>query len=165
MHHKVNNFILRYFCYNELDKIPEIVFYLYPWGFKGSSLFLPNGVELDYLFPVRTLHETPEDVSVCSSGQKEIIDLAFREAGMRCLGLSTHPILFDEWGVRMDETHKQKTAVLLSELTEQTRHDQIVMVSHQNVVHDSFTDIRRLVLCDKNIVIDGEYNDHVLIEK
>jgi ABC-type Mn2+/Zn2+ transport system ATPase subunit len=124
-----------------------------------------NGVELDYLFPVRTLHETPEDVSVCSSGQKEIIDLAFREAGMRCLGLSTHPILFDEWGVRMDETHKQKTAVLLSELTEQTRHDQIVMVSHQNVVHDSLTDIRRLVLCDKNIVIDGEYNDHVLIEK
>lgn len=124
-----------------------------------------NGVELDYLFPVRTLHETPEDVSVCSSGQKEIIDLAFREAGMRCLGLSTHPILFDEWGVRMDETHKQKTAVLLSELTEQTDHDQIIMVSHQNVVHDSFTDIRRLVLCDKNIVIDGEYNDHVLIEK
>ena len=84
---------------------------------------------------------------------------------MRCLGLSTHPILFDEWGVRMDETHKQKTAVLLSELTEQTDHDQIIMVSHQNVVHDSFTDIRRLVLCDKNIVIDGEYNDHVLIEK
>ena len=124
-----------------------------------------NGVELDYLFPVRTLHESPDDVSVCSSGQKEIIDLAFREAGMRCLGLSTHPILFDEWGVRMDETHKQKTAVLLSELTEQTKHDQIIMVSHQNVVHDSFTDIRRLVLCDKNIVIDGDYNDHVLMEK
>lgn len=128
-------------------------------------LLSDSGVELDYLFPVRTLHESPEDVSVCSSGQKEIIDLAFREAGMQCLQLSTHPILFDEWGVRMDNVHKQRTAVLLGSLTEQTSHDQIVMVSHQNVVHDSFTDIMRLVLCDKNIDIDGEYNTHVYIER
>ena len=65
----------------------------------------------------------------------------------------------------MDNVHKQRTAVLLGSLTEQTSHDQIVMVSHQNVVHDSFTDIMRLVLCDKNVDIDGEYNTHVYIER
>ena len=40
-----------------LDKIPEIVFYLYPWGFKGSSLFLPNGVEIDSCYSSTPNHE------------------------------------------------------------------------------------------------------------
>ena len=41
-----------------LDKIPEIVFYLYPWGFKGSSLFLPNGVEIDSCYSSTPNHES-----------------------------------------------------------------------------------------------------------
>ena len=40
-----------------LDKIPEIVFYLYPWGVKGSSLFLPNGVEIDSCYSSTPNHE------------------------------------------------------------------------------------------------------------
>lgn len=40
-----------------LDKIPEIVFYLYPWGAKGSSLFLPNGVEIDSCYSSTPNHE------------------------------------------------------------------------------------------------------------
>ena len=40
-----------------LDKIPEIVFYLYPWGFKGSSLFLPNGVEIESCYSSTPNHE------------------------------------------------------------------------------------------------------------
>jgi DNA repair exonuclease SbcCD ATPase subunit len=124
-----------------------------------------SGIELDYLFPVQTLNESPEDISVCSSGQKEMIDLAFREAGMRCLGLSSHPVLFDEWGVRMDETHKLKSCDLLGSFTDKTQHDQIIIVSHTESVHNALGDVRRLVLCDKNITIEGEYNTHVLIER
>ena len=40
-----------------LDKIPETVFYLYPWGVKGSSLFLPNGVEIDSCYSSTPNHE------------------------------------------------------------------------------------------------------------
>jgi DNA repair exonuclease SbcCD ATPase subunit len=123
-----------------------------------------TGIELDYLFPVQTLRETPNDISECSSGQKEIIDWAFREAGMLGLGLSTHPVLFDEWGVRMDEAHKNKTCELLGDLTDRSNHDQVIIVSHLKMVHDALGDVRQLVLCDRNISISGNYNDHAILK-
>ena len=123
-----------------------------------------TGIELDYLFPVQTLREMPNDISECSSGQKEIIDWAFREAGMLGLGLSTHPVLFDEWGVRMDEAHKNKTCELLGDLTERSNHDQVIIVSHLKMVHDALGDVRQLVLCDRNISISGNYNDHAILK-
>lgn len=123
-----------------------------------------TGIELDYLFPVQTLRESPNDVSECSSGQKEIIDWAFREAGMLGLGLSTHPVLFDEWGVRMDEAHKNKTCELLGDLTERSNHDQVIIVSHLKMVHDALGDVRQLVLCDRNISVTGVNNEHAILK-
>lgn len=42
---------------NALGKIPETIFYLYPWGIKGSNLFLPNGTEIEVTYSSTPDHD------------------------------------------------------------------------------------------------------------
>lgn len=124
-----------------------------------------GAVELDYLFPVETHYETPPDVSLCSKGQREIIDLAFREVAMKYMQLATHPILFDEWSVNMDDLHRQKACELLSTFTDVSMHSQIIVASHLKSVHDALGIVKRFVLSSKNITVNGEYNTHVKMHR
>lgn len=124
-----------------------------------------TNIELDYTFVVETLYELVPDVSLCSKGQREIIDWAFREVAMCYLGLHTHPVLFDEWSGNMDEAHQLRACELLGNLTYTTNHSQLIVASHFKVVHEALGDVRRLVLSSKNMSLHGTYNEHAIIER
>jgi hypothetical protein len=60
--------------------------------------FQNEEIDLDFKFKVGVNDNDPvDDVSSTSSGQKEIIDLAFRKINTSYLGLVNHPLYLDEF--------------------------------------------------------------------
>jgi hypothetical protein len=98
-----------------------------PCGSDGE-----NGAALDYKFPLMVQYEDSiaPDVSDGSTGQKDVIDLAFRIVAMKRLGLVEPPLMLDEFGSGFDETHRKNAAAVIESLIEQQYFSQVFMVSH-----------------------------------
>jgi DNA repair exonuclease SbcCD ATPase subunit len=132
---------------------------------QDCSVSTDAGAELDYRFPV--LIKTPDnvtpDVGDCSTGQREIIDLAFKIAAMVQLGLVEYPLSLDEPTSAMDVEHCTMFGSLMKYLLENYPFSQIWLISHDYVHYGSFGSIEACVLCPDNIVVPGKYNEHVEI--
>lgn len=127
-----------------------------------------SGAELDYKFPMMVSKETNvvSDVKFASSGQKEIINLAFKVTAMLYLGLQETPLFLDEFGKTFDETHRDAAMHAIKSLMDQKPFTQLFMVSHYESTYGAFTNAEFCVLCPNNITVPAEtkYNQHVTIE-
>lgn len=120
---------------------------------------------LDYRFPVKVVDHTVKDLAMCSSAQKEIVDLVFMLAVIRHLGLSDYPIHLDEIGKSFDPNHKHRLLNLLRHLTESKSISQMFLINHHAEVHDGLANAEILVLNPNNIVTPAVYNTHADIER
>lgn len=138
----------------------------YPLEVKACGVSSDTGTELDYQFPMLVDNEPVADVGKGSKGQKEIVDLAFLIVGMQRLGLVDPPLMLDEFGSGLDETHRRAAAYVIQGLIEENRFSQVFMVSHYEASYGSLTQTEVCVLCPDNITIPNErlYNQHVVIE-
>lgn len=131
-------------------------------------------VDLDYKFPVinpdsarnSSSYVPPPDVSKASTGQKEIIDLAFMIIAMIQSGLSRAPVMLDEFAANMDNSHRISAITVVKSLIEQYPFTQLFMVNHYEGIYGAFTNAQMTVLCDENVIIpkDCVYNKHAVIE-
>lgn len=133
-----------------------------PCGMEG------NRREMDYKFPlmVQTKENISPDVKDSSTGQREIVDLAFRVVSMRCLGLQEAPLLLDEFAASFDEVHRVSASHAIKNLMDQHAFSQLFMVSHYESGYGAMTNAQVCVLSDSNITIPKniDYNRHVVIE-
>lgn len=131
-----------------------------PCGSEGEL-----GTELNYKFPLRVGDRSKPvpDVARGSSGQKEIVDLAFKVVGMRFAGLSKFPLYLDEFAASFDEAHRAAAMSAIKTLMEQSSFSQLFMVSHYEGNHGTLTNAEVMVLCDLNISVPSVYNTHVQI--
>lgn len=127
------------------------------------SCAVDSGAELDYKFPVlvQTANNKTPDVSKCSSGMREIIDLSFKITAMGYLGLSDYPLILDELGATMDTEHKAQVVYLIKYLIEQCSFSQLYIVSHDYTQYGSISNLETCVICPNNIVTPSVYNKHV----
>lgn len=118
--------------------------------------------DLDYKFPmmVQSHSNIVPDVARGSSGQKEIVDLAFKVVSMRYMGLSESPLFLDEFGASFDEAHRNSAMAVVKALMEQQSFTQLFMVSHYEGNHGALTNAEVLVLCGANITVPTKYNQH-----
>lgn len=132
---------------------------------QDCSCAVDNGAELDYKFPVlvQTADNKTPDVGKCSSGMREIIDLAFKITAMGYLGLSDYPLILDELGATMDVAHKTQVVDLIKYLIEQCSFSQIFIVSHDYSQYGSISNLETCVICPNNVVVPSVYNEHVEI--
>lgn len=124
-----------------------------------------ESAELDYKFPVIIQSDDNRipDVSKCSTGQREIIDLSFKIVAMNYLGMSNFPLVLDELGSAMDPEHRFQVVHLINFLIEQCSFSQLFIVSHDYAQYGSLGNMQTCVICPNNIVVPDKYNEHVLI--
>lgn len=125
-----------------------------------------DSADLDYKFPIKIgNNETPaKDVSKTSTGQEEMINLAFRIVAMMYAGLSDSWLILDEFGSAMDENHREKAVTMIKTLLEQLPFSQMFMVSHYAGQYMAFQNAEICVLNDLGITVPKEYNQCVVIE-
>lgn len=137
------------------------------WSYDLSVM--PCGVdatELDYKFPVYVQSPTDisNDISETSKGQTEIINLAFKLAGMLFMNMMDYPLYLDEPGEGFDEQHRDQIMSMIRQMLDNGHYSQMFMVSHVANSHGAFLDAECLVLDSSNITLPGRFNEHVEFE-
>lgn len=124
-----------------------------------------NSIELNYKFSVKVKDEIVPDISDCSSGQKEIINLAIRIVALSFLRLDNGPLFLDEFGARMDVAHKASAFEAVSNLLSTSNFTQIFMISHFEGSYNSSLEADITVLCPANIQLPSglAYNQQTKI--
>jgi len=138
-----------------VEKINRIIRQIWLYPFELLPLDLSDdGVDLDYRFEVHVNHQTViPDIGKCSSGMREVIDLAFRIVSMSYLGLDHSPIYMDEFGKSMDSTHRAKAFDTISKMIAQSNYSQIFMVSHHEHSYGSLKNADIVVINADNVVV------------
>lgn len=117
--------------------------------------------ELDFSIPIEVTTEdgsllVPPDIGLCSLGQKEIINLAFRILYLKFKGLDGGILPLDEFGSNLDHVHKQKAFEAIRQLLSISNFSQVFMVSHITSTYGLMDGAGITVLCPANVVIpDG----------
>lgn len=123
--------------------------------------------ELDYKFKMIVENENNivPDVSKGSEGIMEMVDLAFKMAAVRSLGLSDAPLFLDEFGKSLDDQHRFAATEEIRWMMENGNHPQLFMISHYSASYAAFSNSEICVIDDRNVTVPGnrEYNKHVQI--
>lgn len=122
--------------------------------------------DLDYKFSVMV--DRPDnitsDISRCSKGQMEMINIAFKLTAMSNLHLQDFPLFLDEPGEGFDEQHRERIMSIVAQLMEQGEFSQLFMVSHFASQHGAFSDAHLLALDTSNIALTERFNQDVVLQ-
>lgn len=123
--------------------------------------------ELDFDIPIDIVGTRAKDISDCSKGQAEIIDLAFRILYLKFTGLEGGPLFLDEFGTHLDFKHQHKAFEAVRQMLDITNFSQILMVSHMSNTYGLMDGAGVTVLCPSNVDIpDGvAYNGTTEIKR
>lgn len=117
-----------------LDKMNNIVKNILDYQLEILPPQVDSGeLMLDYKFPVSVNGEIVKDIKYLSSGQKELVNLAWLLVmhGVSDIG---YPVYLDEFANRLDLHHKVKAFDFISKLSEDK---QIMLITHlmEGVIH------------------------------
>jgi DNA repair exonuclease SbcCD ATPase subunit len=138
----------------------------YPLVVKECGVSGNEGVELDYKFPmvVGTVENVIDDISLGSSGMKDIIDLAFVNNAMKYWGIPDSSFFLDEFAITLDKEHRTKATDAIKSMMDTQSFSQLFMISHYESMYGAFANAEICVLDSKNIVVPDIYNQHVTIQ-
>ena len=150
---------------NQMNSFIDQV-WAYPLTILPCDVQDNESLDLDYKFLVRKHDEDkrPPDVSKCSRGMQEIINLSFKITAMKYLNLLNTPMYLDEFGAAMDSGHRGEVISLIKAFNEQKTFSQMFIVSHDVTQYNSLPNSEVCVLCDTNIITPQKYNQHVTIK-
>ena len=120
---------------------------------------------LDFTFQVEhNRTSVVKDISTCSRGEQEMINLAWTLAlcSHMQLGLQ-YPIRTDECDSGMTPGHRQKLLTLLSTLVRQGDIKQLFIVNHFSSLFTSFANSQIVCLSEDGIALPANYNECVTI--
>jgi chromosome segregation ATPase len=135
----------------------------YPMTIGTCDVKDDESLDLDYRFPVNQGDDQDgaPDVSLCSKGMKEIINLSFKITAMKYLNLLDTPLYLDEFGSAMDGGHRSEVISLIKTFNEQKTFSQTFIVSHDVTQYNSLPNSEVCVICDIGVVVPSKYNEHV----
>jgi len=119
----------------------------------------------DFTFPVLIENEVKvKDISVCSDGQKAIIQLAFNLALIVELKFNQYPIYIDECDRALDTTHKIRLTEFLLKLISSGIVSQMFVVNHDETMINQLADTGNIVVLNgDNLVLPERYNEKTKI--
>lgn len=91
-----------------------------------------DDLDLDFKFPMQVglNDEYIDDVSLGSSGIKEVINLAFKLTALKALHLEDYPLFLDEFGASFDINHQVNATNIIKSIIDEHIHSQLFLVSH-----------------------------------
>lgn len=136
------------------------------WSYEMQVLpcSADNG-DLNYQFPY-LLKDKPQpvsDVAKSSTGQSEIIDLAFRLVAYNALKLTEYPLLLDEPATGFDENHRGALVDFIKQLLDQNMFSQMLVVSHLPDVHTRLREAEYCVIEKEGVTLPERYNESIRI--
>lgn len=124
-----------------------------------------HSAELNYKFPlfVAGNEEPTPDVAKSSSGQQDMVDLAFKIVAMQSAGLEGYPLVLDEFGKAFDQEHRDASVRVITDIIDQLGFKQIFMISHYESCWGAFNKAEICVMDRRNITLPKGtvYNEHV----
>jgi hypothetical protein len=162
---------LSQFIDNFVKKINRIIAQIWSYPFELLPINNSDELDLDYKFNVVVnansgVNTSVPDITKCSSGMREVIDLAFKIVSMHYLGLENAPIYLDEFGKSMDVIHRVKAFETITQLLAHSNYSQIFVVSHYEQGYGSIKNADMIVLNSDNVAIPANhiYNQVVELE-
>jgi hypothetical protein len=106
------------------------------WEYKLEVIPMDLTKDMNYRFRViiGESGDYADDVSLVSSSQQEVIDLAFRVVSMGRLGLTDTPFILDEFARTFDIIHANKAFDVVDILAKEF--SQVFIVSHFNTTYE-----------------------------
>ena len=96
---------------------------------------------------------------------KDIVDLSFKIVFMKYMKLTHMPLMLDEFGVFMDDTHRNKVYDVIENLLS-NNFSQIYFTANFKSIYGRFVDSDINILDDKNLELDDIfYNENLKIVK
>lgn len=120
--------------------------------------------KLSYKFPMLIDGKEIADIIEGSSGQKEIVNLAFSIIIRQYLGLGNYPLYLDETGAKFDEVHRAKLMYYIHNLIEYKLCTHIFMINHYSSITGGLINHNVVVLDKRNITVPDNYNENVIIK-
>ena len=123
------------------------------WNYEMELVYLKEEDDCDYTFPVLINNDgTVKDISICSKGQKEIIDLAIILAICTYRGYSIKfPLKLDEMSSGLSPDHNSKLFGFLGELFSRDEILQAFIVSHDPIINNGFDQAGYIALSENNM--------------
>jgi ABC-type Mn2+/Zn2+ transport system ATPase subunit len=125
-----------------------------------------GNTELAYKFGLLVQNDdnVVPDIGKGSTGQRDIVDLAFRIEAMNYLKISENQLVLVEIASNMDPGHREASVELIKQLLYQLPFSQMIVVSHDYQQYGALTQAQICVLCARNVVAPAEYNQHVKMQ-
>lgn len=153
---------------NHFLKIVNSVISKYCLYTMEIQAFVPDeeGIDLDYKFKIMIGSEIVDDISNCSEGQKELINLAIVISSLVMLGLDHGDLFLDEFGVKLDPAHRASSHKAIEELLANSNFSRVLMVSHFDESFNMNLESDVSVICDANLHLPSDlvYNKHMTIK-
>ena len=134
------------------------------WGYSLQLEYFDVNKPIDYNLKIKVGRSIVKDISLCSRGQKEIVDLAWILALYRQLELVEYPLKFDEVDSALSEGNRSRLLELLSGMMRNREIGQLFLINHHSSLYSSFLDCQTLCLNGDDILLPSEYNQHTTIE-
>jgi len=151
----LHNF-LQFFTSEMNEIVAEVATYPLEVVCNGAT---DEDMNLDFKMEVITNNQVDDsspDTSKTSSGQKDIIGLAFNLASIKAYGLGDHPLFMDEFGVYMDHTHRNKAVRYAEKLMIGGNFQQCFMVSHHSSAYSNLANAQVIVIHKDNVVMPSD---------
>lgn len=118
------------------------------WNYKMELVvYNLESDALDYRFKINVEDKlSVKDISLASSGMKEVINLAFKLALMKLLNLEHYPLYLDEFGARLDSEHKSNIYNLIFKFLNDDNYSQIYLITHTDLSYSNFKDTKVIQL-------------------
>lgn len=133
------------------------------WSYDLEILPVDETKPLTFDFPVAINRSGRiPDISICSDGQKEIINLAWTIALAEINGaLQRYPLKLDEPDKGISHGNRGRVLELLSRLIQQQAIKQLVLINHHDGLYSAFPHCEVLCLSADNITVPAVFNQHV----
>lgn len=126
-----------------------------------------DDVALDYNFPVLSggSDKPNKDIGMCSGGEREIINFAFRLVLRRYLGdRCSIPLMMDEVGVAFDELHRGRFCAYIAEQLRLDKLPQVFMISHYINQYGVFNNSNVIALNTEGLTVPVKVNTRSVIK-
>ena len=135
------------------------------WNYDMELVKFSENIAMDYSVGIKIQGSKPlKDISMLSTGQGEMVDLAFTLALFHVMGLGElYPIKLDEIDAGMVPEHRSKLLGLFDTLLNSGSINQLLLVSHATSLFTAFSDSQIACLSTEGIVVPATYNRNVTI--
>lgn len=140
------------------------------WGYPLEILpcQIDGSKGMDYKFPFKVNECSDEDnipdISLGSKSQVAVFNLGVMLATRVSLGLVNMPLILDEIGEGFDTVHNENLVLFLKQLLSEYQCSNMFIVHHDPHLRATLGQHDVIVFDADHVVIEGEYNRHVLLE-